>query len=135
MASSQYKVFHISKFILNYESKSQYTICLYFINVQTTLCSSGLFTTQNKRLQRVISLQGLLLYVCIFKGISELHFDRSLTGSVSNLPSRPCLFVATAAILTDSPYTSRLPVSSAAPRTSLCDHGSTCISCAHATHH
>lgn len=84
--------------------------------------------------------------VCIYakRSMEATLFD-GWTGwgnrwwSSSELPSHPRLFVhrpaATFAVLDGQPLNASAPLPSAAPRTSLREHGSTWISCAHATHH
>ena len=92
--------------------------------------SQSVFGTQN----RVVGCYRVYVHVTALD-TSELTGDLS----VSTPPPHTRLLLAREPPrqpppLTRSPNTPT-PESAVAPRTSLCDHGSTCISCAHATHH
>lgn len=93
----------------------------------------------------------LYYFLCLCMLPSEEYHSYILTGvalavvaKTSDGVSLTCLLIhasfvrqpaATPATLTNIPYASSRPVTSAAPGTNLCIHDSTCISCAHATHH
>lgn len=128
------------------------SVFLYFQKLETDAMKSRSVHNKNKTSPRgCFVLFFCIIFLCLCMLPSEEYHSYILTGvalavvaKTSDGVSLTCLLIhasfvrqpaATPATLTDIPYTSSRPVTSAAPGTNLCIHDSTCISCAHATHH